>query len=296
MNSLITKTGGLLGATIVQQLNNAVNAPSTIPALLGAALPASSTFFLAYVAMRALFLTPLRMVIPHMGVLAYWFRCCGRTGVLSARERADMLAARSPRYGYEYGMLMLMFLIGLAFTVAAPLVPVFSLLYFLGAWVRRRRALRRGATELGCRMRRPASPRDHAPLLFHTPPPLTRPLSPDSSAILSHRTLTTPVSTHTTPYTHTGVLALPAAVRARTQVRVRRRHVAVRGGPAHRLPLHLCALHVLRVCGQGARAAAFGALFAGRLGGRRRLPHSPPRCSPIIAPFAIRACAYPRLC
>lgn len=53
----------------------------------------------------------------------------------SARERAEAQAGRSPRYGFEYGQLMLMFLIGLAFCVISPLVLPFTLAFFLGAWM-----------------------------------------------------------------------------------------------------------------------------------------------------------------
>lgn len=53
----------------------------------------------------------------------------------SAREKAQQGASRSPRYGFEYGQIMLMYLIGLAFCVISPLVLPFTLAYFMGAWL-----------------------------------------------------------------------------------------------------------------------------------------------------------------
>lgn len=66
--------GGLLGATVVQQINNAIYSPSSIPSLIGAALPSASNFFIGYVALRALFLTPLRLLIPYPAMAFHWLR------------------------------------------------------------------------------------------------------------------------------------------------------------------------------------------------------------------------------
>lgn len=87
--------------------------------------------------MAALFLTPptpshptfRRLVIPHGGAWQYWLFLCG-TCATTSRHRADQFAARSPRYGFDIGNLMLIFLIGLAFSVVAPLVLPATLLFF----------------------------------------------------------------------------------------------------------------------------------------------------------------------
>jgi hypothetical protein len=68
-------------------------------------------------------------VIPHGGAWQYWLFLCG-TCATTSRHRADQFAARSPRYGFDIGNLMLIFLIGLAFSVVAPLVLPATLLFF----------------------------------------------------------------------------------------------------------------------------------------------------------------------
>jgi hypothetical protein len=79
---------------------------------------------------------PRRLVIPHAGLWQYWLRCCGRLGcAVSSRQRADLFAPRSPRYGFEFGTLMLIYLISLAFSVVSPLILPISLLYFAVAYV-----------------------------------------------------------------------------------------------------------------------------------------------------------------
>jgi hypothetical protein len=87
-------------------------------ALLGASLPASSNFFLSYLAFRALVAAPLRLLVPHVGVRLYLLRrycrpaagallsCCRHGAKPGERERALMTAPVSPRYGYEVGAVL----------------------------------------------------------------------------------------------------------------------------------------------------------------------------------------------
>ncbi|GLC55507.1 hypothetical protein PLESTB_000995000 [Pleodorina starrii] len=149
--------GGVVGSALIQGLRTALSSgPSALMALLGSALPASSNFFLSYLAFRALVAAPLRLLIPHVGLRLYLLRrycrpaaaavlscsCCSRGGAKPGeRERALMTAPVSPRYGYEVGMLLLVFLIGASFAVVAPLLLPAALAVFAAAWLFWRYAL-----------------------------------------------------------------------------------------------------------------------------------------------------------
>ena len=125
--------GGMLAGTLFSQLENIIRSPSSVFVLLGHAVPQSSGFFLAYVSTNALMLEPLRLLIPHTGVLSYLVlgrgertRFCGRI----ARDRKASWAPRSLRLGAHYGAQQLILLICLVFSTASPLITAVSLLFF----------------------------------------------------------------------------------------------------------------------------------------------------------------------
>ena len=125
--------GGMLAGTLFSQLENIIKSPSSLFVLLGHAVPQSSGFFLAYVSTNALMLEPLRLLIPHTGVLSYLVlgrgertRFCGRI----ARDRKASWAPRSLRLGAHYGAQQLILLVCLVFSTASPLITAVSLLFF----------------------------------------------------------------------------------------------------------------------------------------------------------------------
>ncbi|KAG2443726.1 hypothetical protein HXX76_002072 [Chlamydomonas incerta] len=129
--------GGVVGSTIIQGINSAVNSgPGEIFKLVGNYLPTSSNFFISYVMFRALVAVPLRMLWPHIGIRMYLlrrylrFRCW-----TTEREKAFLMAPVSPRYGFEVGMVLLMFLITFAFAVVSPILLPMALLFFAMAWL-----------------------------------------------------------------------------------------------------------------------------------------------------------------
>eukprot|EP00798_Chlamydomonas_sp_ICE-L_P017208 gene17208-23528_t len=124
--------GGVLGSAIVQQVNISLEkGPSEMLELFGTFLPASSNFFLNYLLLRTLVSIPLKLVLPHPGVRMYllrrYFRC---SPVLTVRDRAVLYAPVSPRYGFEIGRMMLMYVIGLAFALVSPLLMPLVVLFF----------------------------------------------------------------------------------------------------------------------------------------------------------------------
>ncbi|GLC35608.1 hypothetical protein PLESTM_000342700 [Pleodorina starrii] len=129
--------GGVAGSTIFQGINSAIEkGPSEIFNLIGTYVPTSSNFFINYTMFRAFVAVPLRMLWPHIGVRMYLIRRYLRFScIITSRERAFLMAPVSPRYGFEVGMVMMIFLVGFAFSVVSPLLLPMALLFFAISWV-----------------------------------------------------------------------------------------------------------------------------------------------------------------
>eukprot|EP00210_Caulerpa_lentillifera_P008317 g7936.t1 len=128
--------GAMLGGSVFYKINAAVNRPQDIVELLGVSVPASSNFFVNYVTLRAFFLLPYRLLIPHMGIWYYVFTLGGSFGFgNTARDRAILWAPRSVRYGREYGSLLLMFLISIAYSIVSPVILPITFAFFCLAWL-----------------------------------------------------------------------------------------------------------------------------------------------------------------
>jgi hypothetical protein len=131
---------GVIGASFFQQVWRIVFNPTDLPRLLGYALPDSSNFFMQFIAMRAFFLVWLRLCIPHGGVWQNWARkvLCPRSCVAQCnteRDESVVYGSRTPRYGFEMGHVLLMYLIALSFSVVSPLLVPFAVAWFAFAWV-----------------------------------------------------------------------------------------------------------------------------------------------------------------
>lgn len=130
--------GGMLAGSFFSQLENIIRTPSSIFTLLGYAVPQSSGFFLAYISTNAFMLEPLRLLLPHGGVLIWFATGCGRRFAWSGRITRDISAyfsPRSQRYGSNYGTQQLIFLICLVFSTASPVITPLGFAYFLLAWL-----------------------------------------------------------------------------------------------------------------------------------------------------------------
>ena len=114
--------------------------PDDIAGVLGAAFPNSSNFFLNYVIARAFMMNCFRLIMPH-GAMWRWigqmlFTAGTSVGhAATERYRAFILYPASIRYGREPGLVLLIFLIGAAYSVAAPLLTPFTLAYMCTAYV-----------------------------------------------------------------------------------------------------------------------------------------------------------------
>eukprot|EP00210_Caulerpa_lentillifera_P005734 g5482.t1 len=128
--------GAMLGGSVLYNINDAVKKPQNLMELLGTAVPASSNFFVNYMTLRAFFLLPYSLLVPHPGI---WYYLCILGGLLgfanTPRDRALLWAPRSVRYGREYGNLLFIFLISIAYSVIAPIILPITLVYFMLAWL-----------------------------------------------------------------------------------------------------------------------------------------------------------------
>ncbi|GIL51096.1 hypothetical protein Vafri_7150 [Volvox africanus] len=129
--------GGVVGSTIIQGINSAIEkGPSEIFSLVGTYVPTSSNFFINYTMFRVFVSVPLRMLWPHIGIRMYLIRRYLRFScIITQRERAFLMAPVSPRYGFEVGMVTIIFLIGFAFSVVSPLVLVMAMFFFVISWL-----------------------------------------------------------------------------------------------------------------------------------------------------------------
>lgn len=66
--------GGMLGGTILSKISAIVQGSEGIVEILGTAVPASSNFFISYIVLRAFFLVPYQLMLPHPGVWHYLIR------------------------------------------------------------------------------------------------------------------------------------------------------------------------------------------------------------------------------
>lgn len=128
--------GAMLGGSLISELSTFLNDPSQIWLGLGSAIPASSNFFINYVAYRALVMAAFRLFYPSQAIMTAifrWLRIIPRPK--TARDRALTLPMRNCRYGRDVGIpLMMNYVMVLAYAVISPLILPFGLLYFILLW------------------------------------------------------------------------------------------------------------------------------------------------------------------
>jgi hypothetical protein len=134
--------GGILGGaalftTNLLRLSETFSAGDAMGVLnsLSAAIPASAKFFVLYMINRTLMTLPLRFLITQPGVWQAWLRLFDVFARPSERQLFLNYAIRSPRYGPEYGNMLLIALIGWAFALVCPVVLPFCTVWFIGMWL-----------------------------------------------------------------------------------------------------------------------------------------------------------------
>lgn len=133
--------GGVIGGTALAQLDQIISDPGQILNLLGAGIPQSANFFISYCMTNALLFAPLRLTFPHIGVLIYLMSkllLILRVKKIKSQTTRDYHASWAPksnRYGREFGLLLLIFLVGVSYSVMNPIILPWCFLYFLFAFV-----------------------------------------------------------------------------------------------------------------------------------------------------------------
>lgn len=126
-------TGGAISGILQQALQNGTTV-GTLQQQFGTVLPLSSNFFLSFVFYRAVFIPTYRLIFPHPGVICYtvntYLRCCfGCTP--TKRDKTMKYSPRQMRAGREAGLFSVIILLGLTFSVIAPMISVVCAFFFL---------------------------------------------------------------------------------------------------------------------------------------------------------------------
>eukprot|EP00808_Paulinella_micropora_P011902 g6548.t1 len=121
-----------LSGSILQDIEGVVKNPTSIPKLLGSALPAQGFFFLNYMMLQALSVWPMKLLNPVALVLEKVAR--KRIKVSEELEAMQEAKDKDPwpsalNYGTEYSVDLLMCTISFSYAVISPLILCFAVLY-----------------------------------------------------------------------------------------------------------------------------------------------------------------------
>lgn len=127
-------SGGALGGMYESVLSNTTY---SLQQHLGRVLPISSNFFLVFVFFRAVYLPIQRLILPHPGVICYTVRkylcCLGCT--VTPRDRTMKYSPRGMRMGREVGVFLMVLMLGLTFSLVAPIMAPACALFFIGNFI-----------------------------------------------------------------------------------------------------------------------------------------------------------------
>ncbi|CAL8472023.1 g11565 [Coccomyxa elongata] len=127
--------GAMLGGSIFSKIRLILEVPVKTPDILGAALTTSSNFFINFVIIQAFAVNPSRILFPHFGVVFDLLKCCGCCRPHNEKEKVWLNSSLSIGYGREIGVIMLIYIMALAYAASSPIILPFALCYFLTAWV-----------------------------------------------------------------------------------------------------------------------------------------------------------------
>ena len=136
--------GGVIGSagiTLLVQNFGKLDLNSVLN-LFGRAIMSNSNFFISYVSLRAFLMIPFKLLFPHPAVLCWTFRhllsktyCCAMRCNLTFRDKYVIWAPKSFMYGKESGIFLLIGMMGAIYAVSAPLILVFTAVYFSFAFI-----------------------------------------------------------------------------------------------------------------------------------------------------------------
>jgi hypothetical protein len=122
----------IFAASVFGVLNEIVNQPSNALSMLAESLPGYSVFFINFIMLSALSKVPLQFLRIGplvVGSIKKKYLCKTTYEVEQVETPAEI------EIGVEYPMHLLLFIIGLAYSVLTPIILPFMLLYFVVSWM-----------------------------------------------------------------------------------------------------------------------------------------------------------------
>ena len=131
--------GGITGGAITGFFEDAFRNSTTysLQQHLGRVLPISSNFFLVFVFFRAVYLPVQRLIMPHPGIICWAVRkyLCVFGCAVTPRDRTVKYSPRGVRMGREVGVFLMVVMLGLTFSLTAPVMAPACVLFFVGNFV-----------------------------------------------------------------------------------------------------------------------------------------------------------------
>jgi len=117
----------IVSGSLLDSLNEIIAHPTNVPLLLATAIPSQSNFFINYIALQT-FIGHSIEITRISRVLLYWWNmmCCSVT----KRDKLDAWKPTTPEYEVMYSRALLLFLVGISFSILSPLITPFVVIYF----------------------------------------------------------------------------------------------------------------------------------------------------------------------
>lgn len=118
-----------IAGSIFTVLSEILKEPSKIPYLLAASLPQQSTVFINYIIVKGM----VTNILVYMLRLPYFILCKLKQLFLCKTQREKMAAEYPDPFEYQiqYGQELLIFCISLTYSTMAPIISIFTTLYFI---------------------------------------------------------------------------------------------------------------------------------------------------------------------
>lgn len=124
--------GSFIAGTVANQFKELINNPSSIVTLLGTAAPQTAIFFLTYVTLQGMFVSPFS-ILRLVPFIIFW----AKTVFLAATERAKARLWQEQLFSYGTVVVndTMMMLLGLTFCCICPLIAPAALVYFCTTFI-----------------------------------------------------------------------------------------------------------------------------------------------------------------
>lgn len=127
---------GVLGGAALSQIGTAIS-QNNVVGLLGESLPGASNFFLNYVAVHTFFTNFFRFCWPHDGTVLFQLLRMLKLAKEPYTDREAWIIRSTPsfRSARHYASFLLIFIIGLSYSVISPFVLPLCWGFFVSSWI-----------------------------------------------------------------------------------------------------------------------------------------------------------------